>query len=454
MIPIPFNQDDVPHIPEELVYEEKEGGMWFILAPELPNCISVNAEGKNIIDICDGRKTILEITETISEIKKENPAENLGTILNFFRYMENKKFAFMNPVEPDKFTPREADNLVSLWLNITYTCNLRCRHCHSSFGTPLEDELETEELIRIIKEASLFPGCSLVISGGEPFCREDIFEILETASEHFGNNVTVITNGTLLDDEKVRKLAELTTNVQISLEGPCEESNDAIRGKGVFKKALKAIKCLKRAGITPLVRMTILRTNMDKMDKIIEFVKQENVGPVTMGTLQMSGRAYESLRFIDLTTDELVRTYRHIKELDPHFEYINFNESLRPGITRFTRLDLCGAGTAMLSIGADGGVYPCAGLMYPEFLAGNVKETPLEEIWLTAPVLTKIRDLSVSKIPGCKDCSIRYLCGGGCLVDIFWEHGNLQGKTPRCELLHALKWDELKRTEYKTQNMG
>ena len=73
MILIPFNQNDTPYLPEELVYEEKEGGMWLILAPELPNCISVNSDGKNIIDLCDGRKTISEITEIISAVKKENP---------------------------------------------------------------------------------------------------------------------------------------------------------------------------------------------------------------------------------------------------------------------------------------------------------------------------------------------------------------------------------------------
>ena len=427
--------------------------MWLILAPELPNCISVNSDGKNIIDLCDGRKTISEITEIISAVKKENPEETLQEIVNFFTYLETKKFAYKNPVEPDLFTPKKADNLTSLWLNITCTCNLRCRHCHSSFGKPLQDELTTEEVIRIIREASQFPGCSLVISGGEPFCREDIFEILKSASEYFGEKVAVITNGTLLDDEKVKKLAELNMNVQVSLEGPDALSNDYIRGKGVFKKALKTIRKLKSAGITPLVRMTILRTNMDKMDKTIEFVKQENLGPVTLGTLQMSGRAYDSLKDIDVNADELVKTYRKIKELDPHFECIKFNENMRPGITRGTKLDLCGAGTAVLSIGADGGVYPCAGLMYPEFLAGNVKEKPLEEIWKNAPILKNMRNLSVSKIPGCSDCPIRYLCGGGCLVDIFWEHGTLHGKTPRCESIHAMKWDEIKRTEYETQNM-
>ncbi len=451
---IPFRPDDVPYIPEERITEEKEGGMYLILAPELPNCISVNIDGKDIIDVCDGIKTIREITEVISFRKGEDPEENLPEMLTFFNYLKDKKFAFTEPVNPEEFTPKKAENLFSLWINVTYKCNLRCRHCHSSFGSPLENELTTEEIIAVIKESSHFEDCELVISGGEPFCRDDIFQILEAASEHFGNKVLVITNGTLIDDEKAKRLADLTVNVQVSLEGPDEESNDAIRGRGVFKKALETIRKLKKLGINVVVRMTFLKTNITKIRETIEFIKKEDIGTVAFGTLQRSGRAYESMKDIDPTTDELIETYREIKELDPDFNYIGFVESLRPAVTRGEKIDLCGAGAGMLSVGADGGVYPCAGLMYPEFLAGNIRESSLEEIWKKSPVLEEIRSLSVSKIPGCKECPIRYLCGGGCLVDIFWEHGSIHGKTPRCELLHAIKWDELKRTKYKTKRMG
>ena len=248
-------------------------------------------------------------------------------------------------------------------------------------------------------------------------------------------------------------LADLAIGVQVSLEGPDEASNDAIRGRGTFRKALKTIRKLKRVGITPAVRMTLLTTNIDKIKEIIQFSKREEIGPVAVGTLQRSGRAYQSLHNIDPSTDELIKAYRKIRELDPDSNFIIFDESLKPAVTRNEKIDLCGAGSSILSVGADGGVYPCAGLMYPEFLAGNVKEQSLQEIWKESPVLQKIRSLSVSLIPGCKDCPIRYLCGGGCLVDIFWEHGDLQGKTPRCEFMHAMKWDELKRRKYTKKKM-
>ncbi|MBU7018863.1 MAG: radical SAM protein [Theionarchaea archaeon] len=451
---IPFSPDDIPYIPEERITEEKEGEMYLVLAPEVPNCISVNADGKDIINVCDGRRTIKEITDIISARKGEDPEKNLSAMVAFFDYLENKKFASIEPFVVEGPSPKKPEKLISLWLNITYECNLRCRHCHSSFGSPLENELSTEEIIAVIKESSQFEECKLVISGGEPFCRDDIFQILKAASDHFKGRVLVITNGTLIDDEKAKALADIPVVVQVSLEGPDEESNDAIRGRGVFRKALKTIRDLKRLGVALIVRMTLLKTNMSKIGETIKFVKREGIGKVVFGTLQRSGRAYEFVKDIDPTTDELIEAYRKMRELDPDFTYIDFVESLKPGVTRGEKVDLCGAGADTLSVGADGGVYPCAGLMYPEFLAGNVKESSLKEIWKKSPVLEEIRSFSVSDIPGCNNCPIRYLCGGGCRVDMYWEHGNIQGKTPRCELLHTIKWDELKKTKYKTKRMG
>lgn len=448
-----FEPDDTPYVPE-MVCEEKEGGMYLLLAPELPNCISVNAEAKAVIDLCDGTKTIREITEVISCNLGENPEENLSDMINFFNYLERKKFVFNHPVHTDEPLLRTPDHLEELWLNITNRCNLQCRHCHSFFGNPLQNELTTEEIMSIIEAASPHEKCNLIISGGEPFCRKDVTEILKAAVHFFGDRVFVITNGTLIDDETAEKLASLQVKIQISFEGPDQESNDTIRGKGTFEKAVKTLRILKKLGAKVSVRMTLLKTNMDKIEKIIIFSKTEGVAPVPVNTLKRGGRALECVDDIDVTTDELIKTYRRIRELDPDSHYIIFDESLRPGINRMEKRDLCVAGCRILSVDAEGGVYPCSGLMYPEFLAGNIRETPLEEIWKESPGLKEIQNLSIAQIPECKECLIRYLCGGGCFVDVFWEHGNVKGKTPRCEFLYTMKWDELKQTKYKKRSWG
>lgn len=452
MIPIPFNPNEIPYIAEELVYEQKEGGMYLILAPELPNCVSVNKVGKQIVQICDNTKTIREIAEIISAKERESPEEVLPQVVAFFDYLEKKKFAFKEglPEQPEKEIP---DSLIEVWLNITYKCNLRCKHCHSSFGTPLQNELTTEEITTVIQDISKFKDCRLFISGGEPFCRPDIMEILKIAAHYFPDRTMFVTNGTLITEEQADVLAELPVKMQVSLEGPDPESNDFIRGKGVFNKAVDTIRMLKSKGITPVVRMTLLKTNLHKIEDILQFIEKEGLDFVSLGTLQRSGRAYESIKDIDPSIDELIATYRKIRKLDPDLSRIHFSEELRPAVIRLERQNLCGAGSAMLSIGADGGVYPCAGLMHDEFLAGNIRDTPLEEIWKNSPVLKEIRELSIMQIPDCRECPIRFMCGGGCLVDIYWEHGSLHGKTPRCSLLHAMKWDELKRTVYTKKKM-
>ena len=448
-----FTPDDIPYTPEERICEAKEGDMYLVLAPELPNCVSVNAVGKDIIDLCDGTRTVRDITELLSSKTGEDPEENLPKILYFLNYLESKKFAFKEPVITPPFSPKVPHDLSSLWLNVTYACNLRCHHCHSSFGNPLEHELTTEELARIVEDASQFSNCTLIISGGEPLLRDDIDEILKAASHYFGDRVLLITNGTLIDEEKAQLLADLGIMVQVSLEGPDVESNDAVRGAGVFKRTLNGVRKLRSKGITPIGRMTLLKTNIDRIDEIAEFGRREGFNPIGFGILQKSGRAYNRIKDMEPTPQDLIRAFRRIREIDPDLEYLRFEESLKPGVTRLEKIDLCSAGTEILSIAPDGGVYPCSALMYPEFLAGNVTREPLNRIWKESPVLQEIRSLSVSKIPGCSECPIRYLCGGGCLVDIYWEHQSLQGKTPHCEFLYTIKWEELKQTRYKTETV-
>lgn len=362
--------------------------------------INMNAMQKDIIELCDGTKPMREIAEHVSPKRGENPEKTLPDIAGFFDYLEERECAFTGKI--NKEVPHVPERLTFLWVHVTYACNLQCRHCYS-LGS-LKDELTGKEVSTILDESSSCTD-SLVILGGEPFCRDDITEIVEVASAHVGR-VDLLTNGTLIDDEKAKILADLNINVQISLEGPDEESNDIIRGKNTFKRALKGIKRLKKQGVTPAVRMTLLKTNMNKIKKIVEFVNKEGLGPVTLGTLQKSQRAYNLVKDLDVTAEELMRAYRRMRELDPAGKYVRFEQV--PGIQM--RRELCSAGTGMLSVGADGSVYPCPGLMYPEFLAGNVKENPLEEIWKESPVLQKMR--LYTTLPGCEECAVRYTCRG------------------------------------------
>lgn len=98
---MPFEPEDIPYVPEYIT-EKKQEGMYLVLAPELPNCISVNATGREIIGLCDSKRTIKEITEILSAETGENPEENLPVLLKF-NYLEDRKFAFAQPIEKREF---------------------------------------------------------------------------------------------------------------------------------------------------------------------------------------------------------------------------------------------------------------------------------------------------------------------------------------------------------------
>jgi len=94
---------------------------------------------------------------------------------------------------------------------------------------------------------------------------------------------------------------------------------------------------------------------------------------------------------------------------------------------------MCGAGTSTLSISPDGDVFPCQMLHHPDFCCGNIKEDTLESIYHSSEVLNGLRKLKIDMIDDCKNCDIRYLCGGGCRANSFWLNNNLMSKDYFCE---------------------
>ncbi len=130
--------------------------------------------------------------------------------------------------------------------NFTYTCNLRCKHCYSESGNVSKLELSTEEAMKVVDQIADFGVTSLAFSGGEPLMRKDFFEVARHAVDA-GLYVSLATNGTLLNEDNVRKLKEVGLHyVEVSLDGADAKTHDFFRGKtGAFNQTLQGLKnCL------------------------------------------------------------------------------------------------------------------------------------------------------------------------------------------------------------------
>jgi MoaA/NifB/PqqE/SkfB family radical SAM enzyme len=248
--------------------------------------------------------------------------------------------------------------------HLTERCNLRCSHCYQS-GSHGMDELSFEDIREVSEEVSEMLAAwsevydikfspSFNITGGEPFLRQDLFDILDHLGGR-GFELYLLTNGTLIDREKAVRLAMTSVGgVQVSIEGP-EEIHDGIRGKGSFAASLRGISFLLDAGITVTLNATLSEINADHFPEMVSLAS--SIGAQRLG---------------------------------------------------FSRLVPSGRGAGLVKKMIDT-ITPCRRLFIP---IGNVRRESLREVWATSSILNALRDRSsyrgrcgaCRRWAGCRGC--------------------------------------------------
>lgn len=438
-----FTADSAPYAPPHVVCKEGAPGLYLLLDPDTPHWAIVDDIGKDIITLCDGKKTLKEITTTLCKKYGESYEESVESVLEFAN--ELKKKQFIQDEEFSPYVPPDKNNAPfhSLWISVTNHCNLRCIHCHLSSGSPLENELTTEEICRLIQEAAELGVRRLVITGGEPLFRKDILRILEYGSQNI-EDMTLLTNGILITEEMAQKLKEVKMVIQVSLDGARQETHDFIRGEGSYKKTISGLMNLVKVGVQPCISMTLLKKNVNEIPEMANLAKKLEIKSLHFPVLQIKGRAKENEALIALGNEELVSTMMKIFELSKSGDLqIGVEKNFRKKIERMQRADFCEAGCSSVSVAADGKVYPCNGLHENDFYAGTIRKQPLEDIWKESEVFKRFRSFSLVDIPECRTCEIRFFCGCGCHVDRYFACGKLDIPTPMCEVMKKIYWSLL-----------
>jgi radical SAM protein with 4Fe4S-binding SPASM domain len=308
--------------------------------------------------------------------------------------------------------------------HLTERCNLHCRHCYQT-GTKT-DELSLAEIREVLNEIidmlSAWSGISqlefspsLNITGGEPFLRKDLFEILEEMSAR-GFAIYLLTNGTLINIEKAKQLAKLGINgVQVSIEGP-EEIHDSIRGNGSFAASCKGVSLLVKAGLRVTLNATLSEINAENFLDMVDITTGLGAQRLGFSRLVPSGRGLNLMNRM-IGRAEVREIYESIFGLDTGTLEIVSGDPVAsqmrngPGI-----VDDCGAiatggcaaGISGLTILPDGTVTPCRRLPIP---VGNVRRDSLREIWANSDILKQLRDRSQYK-GNCGSCRRWAVCRG------------------------------------------
>jgi mycofactocin radical SAM maturase len=328
------------------------------------------------------------------------------------------------------------DAPICLTWELTYACNLSCRHCLSSSGRRDPRELTTAECKAVIDELERMQVFYVNIGGGEPTVRPDFWELVNYATDHHVG-VKFSTNGVKITPEVARQLAASDyVDVQISLDGATAEVNDAVRGPGSYATALTAMANLAGAGFAGFkISVVCTRQNIGQLDEF-KAIADRFGAQLRLTRLRPSGRGADVWDELHPTApqqrelyDWLVARGEQVLTGDSFFHLAAYGGAL-PG------LNLCGAGRVVCLIDPVGDVYACPFAIHDNFLAGNVREPGgFAGVWRTSELFTELRQPQGGG--ACTSCSAYDACRGGCMAAKFFTGLPLDGPDPECVKGHG-----------------
>jgi heme d1 biosynthesis radical SAM protein NirJ len=346
---------------------------------------------------------------------------------------------------------------VVIW-NLTRRCNLRCRHCYTtSADVDFPGELTHEQAMATLEDLGSFGIPALILSGGEPMARRDLFEIAARARE-MGTFLALSTNGTQIIGETADRVAEIGFDyVGISLDG-IGATNDWFRGKeGAFEQAVAGVRACKERGVKVGVRFTITTDNAHQLPELLAFCDREGVDKFYLSHLVYAGRGdkhrgedanwQHSRQAMDLLID---RAWIAAAE-DMPLEIVTGNNDadavyfLRWAERRFSadkvahlraHLEAWGgnsSGVGVANIDPQGKVHPDT--YWSDYTIGNVKETPFSQLWTGDDQMLAQLRLRPRPLKGrCGACAYKAVCGGNTRIRALQLTGDPWAEDPACYL--------------------
>jgi heme b synthase len=347
----------------------------------------------------------------------------------------------------DKFEPK--------WIawEITRRCNLNCVHCRSSSEMSISGhpDFPTEEGYRVIDDIAGYAKPVIVLSGGEPLLRSDVFDIAKYGTDR-GLRMCIATNGTLVNEEICKKMKEADIKmVSLSLDGSTDKVHDDFRSqKGAFAGTINAAKLFNEHGISFLINSSFTKRNQEDIPRIYKLAKELGATAWYMFMIVPTGRGEEIMNELISKEDyEEILDWHYQMEKDerdllvrptcaPHYYRVVLQKQKEEG-EKFERRSLkfstggskgCIAGQVIALIDVDGNVLPCS--YFPKF-AGNVREQSFKDIWENSELFKELRDFKKYKNK-CGSCEFINVCGG-CRARAYSVSGDYLEEEPFCSYI-------------------
>ena len=331
----------------------------------------------------------------------------------------------------------------------TFECDSNCLHCASADKKAALDEVNTEEAKKIVDQVADFGATYFGITGGQPFLRMDLFEVLDYATKK-GLSTSIITDGRLLDEEASKKIVKNQTKISISIDG-AKKTNDAIRGKGAYEAAISAIKklsCEKLLNVLVYtfanVSQSVTNVNEQDMRHVLDLAKKYGArwvvfhGMIPYSSNKTTLKADPTPAQYEWVCNKLYDLTQEYNDKPGINVYIPFYARVakQRGMPDFENwyksffLGRCFFGKFM-SIAENGDAIPCS---YNDvYRVGNIKDKPIKQIWTDMQNSEFFKQVKDKKnIKGkCGVCEFLEICGG-CRSSALFYTGDILGSDPRC----------------------
>ena len=337
-------------------------------------------------------------------------------------------------------------NLSMIAWEVTRSCNLNCIHCRAAANSgPYAGELSTEKCFQLIDEIAAEAKPVIILTGGEPLLRPDIFDIAAYGTGK-GLRMVMATNGTLVDESTAKKMIKSgIKRVSVSLDGKDAQNHDAFRGEiGAFTGALNGIEAMKRAGLEFQINTTVTTANLKQIKEILDLAIQLGAAAHHIFLLVPTGRG-RNLAEQAITAADYEETlmWFHKESMNcsiqlkatcaPHYFRImhqqkDKGQKKKPVSGQFHEMTRgCLGGISFCFISHIGHVHPCG---YLELDCGNVQKQKFSRIWQSSEMFRNLRDLS--KYGGkCGRCEFIKVCGG-CRARAYEATGDYLAEEPLC----------------------
>jgi heme b synthase len=358
----------------------------------------------------------------------------------------------MNPHHPENQPGTQPQQTAAPTLRLvawetTRNCNLNCAHCRASATMePYSGELDTDASFRLLDQIAELGRPIVILTGGEPLLRPDIFDIARYGTDK-GLRMVMAPNGTMISEKNASEMAASgIQRISISLDGATRERHDRFRGvDGAYDGALRGIEFAKKAGIEFQINTTISKLNYDQIPEILKLA--EDLGAVALHIFllvptgrgkyiidqEISAQEYEST--LNWFYDQKDKTRLQLKATcAPHYYRIMRQRARAEGKTvswETHGLDAvtrgCLGGTGFCFISHVGVVQPCGFL---DLNCGDVTRQSFAEIWKSSEIFNNLRNYKNLK-GKCGACEYKAVCGG-CRARAYEATGDYLAEEPLC----------------------